>query len=131
MSKIQAKVEKIQSKESLHIVSFLSHATPLKMMSLEISQTLKKDVEVLLSVKATNVALAKNINGILSYSNQLEVTIVKIDEGELLSSVILDFFGQELESIITSDSKQRMHLEIGQKVTALIKSSDLAIESIL
>jgi len=131
MSQFLAKVEKVQSVESLHIVSFISHKTVLKMMSLEVSHILKKDTEVLLSVKATNVALAKDLSGMLSYSNQLEVKILSIDEGELLSSIMLDFFGEEIESIITTDSKNRMALEVGQNVVALIKSSDLAIERLL
>ena len=131
MSQLKAEVENIQSKESLHIVSFLSHGILLKMMSLDIPQILKEKTAVLLSVKATNIALAKNISGMLSYSNQLEVTILHIDEGELLCSIKLDFFGQELESIITTDSKIRMQLEVKQKVIALIKSSDLALERVL
>lgn len=135
MNKIQARVENIQTNQSLHIVSFISHGTLLKMMSLELPNNLKKDTEILLSVKATNVALAKNItkdiSTMLSYSNQLPVTILSIDEGELLSSLLLEFHTSKLESIITTDSKIRMKLKVGEKVTALIKSSDLAIERVL
>jgi molybdopterin-binding protein len=131
MNTITAEVQEIQSIENLNIITFFSQKQHLKMMSLELSKKLHIGSKVSLSVKATNIALAKGTIGLLSYSNQLEVIILDIDEGVLLSSIKVDFFGETLESIITTDSKKRMHLHVGESVTALIKSSDLALERIL
>jgi molybdopterin-binding protein len=87
--------------------------------------------QVTLRTKATNIAIAKELQGMLSYSNQLKVSIQAIEMGSLLCSVKLLFEDTVLESIITADSAKRMQLKVGENVTALIKSSDLAIAELL
>ncbi len=131
MNTISAEIKNIQSVADLNIITFSAQTECLKMMSLELNRTLKIGSKVSLSVKASNIALAKGTAALLSYSNQLPVTILAIDEGILLSSIEVDFFGETLESLITTDSKKRMHLKVGEHVTALIKSSDLALERLL
>ncbi|WP_200764022.1 TOBE domain-containing protein [Nitrosophilus alvini] len=80
-----------------------------------------------LGVKATNIALAKNLDGQLSISNQLTCTIEQINNGELLSSVKLRIGSHLIESIITRESSLRMNLKTGDIVVALIKASELSI----
>jgi len=100
------------------------------MISLELNEKAVVGQDVLLSTKATSVALAKNLTGQLSYSNQIPCTIESIDQGKILTTLLLksDFL---LESIITTASLTRMELQMGDKVTALIKSSDLSISEFL
>jgi len=127
MNKIQVKIEKIETDTILTIVTFVSKNHTLKMMSLELDENIREANEIILTTKATNIALAKDLSGILSHTNQLNVAIQNIEMGELLCAVELSFENSILESIITSDSAKRMHLQIGDRVTALIKSSDLSI----
>ncbi|SFV62231.1 TOBE domain protein [hydrothermal vent metagenome] len=131
MSTLRATLTNIQSVENLNIVTFASEGSTLKMMSLELHKKLKKGTEVLLSCKPTAVAIAKDITGGLSYSNQLHATIVSMEMGQLICSLELDFHGSMIESIITSDSAKRLNLQLNDNVTALIKSTDLAIGKIL
>ena len=131
MSTLRATLTNIQSVDNLNIVTFASEGSTLKMISLELNEKLKKGTEVLLSCKPTAIAIAKNITGELSYSNQLHATIIAMEMGELLCSLELDFHGSVLESIITSDSAKRLNLQIDDNVTALIKSTDLSIGKIL
>ncbi len=131
MSLINARVSAIESEDIIHIVSFLSGTNALKMMSLELPADIKIDTEVKLQVKATSVALAKNLSGTLSYSNQIKCQIESIEEGKLLSSLILTVDTLRLESIITTASLKRLSLSQGDSVTALIKSSDLSIAEVL
>ncbi len=131
MSLINARVSAIESEYIIHIVSFLSGTNALKMMSLELPADIKIDTEVKLQVKATSVALAKNLSGTLSYSNQIKCQIESIEEGKLLSSLILTVDTLRLESIITTASLKRLSLSQGDSVTALIKSSDLSIAEVL
>ena len=127
MSSFKARVTKIESEDTLHIVTFSIGNKTLKMMSLDLNASLKVESEVRLSVKATAVALGKDLGGMLSYSNQLALKIKTLKEGKLLSSVLLEDKDFTLESIITSASVRRMNLKIGEEVIALIKSSDLSI----
>ena len=131
MNQIKASVTEIQSVENLNVVTFKVNNYSLKMMSLDLSNALVVDAIVSLLFKPTTVAIAKNISGELSFSNQLNVKIISMEVGELLASLKLSFDKYTLESIITSASVKRMNLEVGESVVALIKSSDLSIGSVL
>ena len=131
MSYIRAKIINIDNELSLNIVTFQVQDTILKMISLELNEDIKLGTEVLLSCKATNIALAKNFDGKLSYSNQIPMHITSIEVGKLLCSLSLELGDLKLESIITTSSIQRMQLTVGENVTALIKSSDLSIMEII
>ncbi len=131
MNKIPAAVLEIQNVQNLTLVSFSTAAQSLKMMALELPEKVQNGSSVMLTCKATNIAIAKNSDTMLSFSNQLSVTIKNIEEGELLCSLTLVFEENILESIITADSAKRMNLQEGESVTALIKSSDLSITEVL
>ncbi len=131
MSHITAEVQEIQSVQNLNIISFTCNNAVLKMMSLDLNETIKKGSEVMLTCKPTAIAIGKNIQGQLSYANQLHVKIRSLETGELLSVLQLEFGEFVLESIITTDSQKRMQLKEGEEVIALIKSSDLSIAKIL
>ncbi len=131
MNTIRAVVNRRESCESINIVNFLADKQSLSMISLELSKEIREGVEVNLGVKSTNIALAKDFEGLLSLSNQLKVKISVLNFGVLLCSVKFEFAGDTLESIITKASAESMHLQIGDEITALIKSSDLSIIEVL
>ncbi len=131
MSNLIARVSKIQSCDSLHIVSFECNTQTLSMMSLDISDNIKVGTKVKLTAKPSHIAVAKEFHGDISYSNQLSTTIESIDNGQLLSSIKLSFFDTILESIITLNSSKRMNLKVGDKVTAFIKASELSISEVI
>jgi molybdopterin-binding protein len=101
------------------------------MMSLDLDAQIKVATKVRLVVKPSHVAIAKDFSGEVSYSNKLETTILSCENGQLLSSVKLKFFDSTLESIITLSSSKKMNLKVGDKVTALIKASELSIGEVL
>jgi len=127
LSNFIASITDIQRVHNLTLVTFNSFSEVLSMVGLELNPNLEVGSEVHLSVKATAVAIAKNFTGELSFTNQIEMSIQKIEEGQLLSSLILTKNELTIESIITSKSLKRMNLLQGEKVTVLIKSSDLSI----
>ncbi len=131
MSLIDAKISAIESEGIIHIVTFQTQENVLKMVSLELPKDLKIATEVKLQVKATSVTLAKELKGELSYSNQIKCQIESIEQGKLLSSIMLTTEKFRLESIITTTSLERLSLERGESVIALINSSDLSIAEIL
>ncbi len=131
MSLIDAKISAIESEGIIHIVTFQTQEHVLKMVSLELPKDLKIATEVKLQVKATSVSLAKDLKGELSYSNQIKCQIESIEQGKLLSSIMLTTEKFRLESIITTTSLERLSLERGESVIALINSSDLSIAEIL
>lgn len=131
MSKLIATIKKINSIDNLNIVEFEFLGTTLKMMSLDLGSNIQIGKKVRLSVKPTNISIAKNLTGEISLSNQLVAIIQNIENGKLLSSISLKISDFLLESIITVDSSKRMNLQIGDEVKILIKASNLSIEEVL
>jgi len=67
----------------------------------------------------------------ISARNVLAGTVKHIEEGAVNSEVIIELpGGSELVSIITKASVSRLGIKVGQKISAVIKSSDvmLAVE---
>jgi len=131
MSKIKAIITRIESVESLNIVTFDFYGTMLKMMSLDLSEEIEVGRKVTLAVKPSHIAIAKEFSGMVSYSNQLKATIHSCDNGKLLSSIKLRIEDVMLESIITLESVLKMDLKAGDEITAMIKASELSIVDVL
>ena len=131
MSQLVATIKKINSVDNLNIVEFDFNGLTLKMMSLDLNDDVKIGKKVELSVKPSNISIAKNLIGEISLSNQIVATIQSLENGQLLTSVILKINDTLLESIITVDSSKRMNLQIGEVVTILIKASNLSIREVL
>ena len=137
MSHLKATIEKIESVDDLNIVTFDCAGQKLQMVSLELSEEIQPKVKVKLACKPIAVALAKptmdveNFSSILSYSNQLKVQIDSIERGKLLSSILLRLGTFSLESIMGTDAVERLSLEEGDDVIALIKANELSILEVL
>jgi len=137
MSRLIATVKDIESVDDLNIVTFICNDETLKMMSLDLNDTVQIGKRVVLVCKPTSVALAKptidqkSFSGMLSYSNQIKVKISSMDVGLLLSSITLQFGDFSLESIITSASVERMNLNEKDELLALIKANELSIQEVL
>lgn len=130
MNKIPATIQNIVTEDSLSIAQLSYAGYNFRMMSLSLSD-LKLGDKVILSVKPTSVAVGKNFNGIVSYSNQYNAKIIKVDNGKLLTSLKLDFEGIIIESIITLESSKKMELKENDEVIFFIKASDLFINEVV
>ena len=131
MNRLEATVTAIECVDDITVIAFDAASMPMRMMALGLTAPLEVGSKVLLGVKASNISLAKGLKGMLSTSNQLDATIEAIKNGTLLCSVKLSIGPFLLESIITRASSERMQLQQGDTVTALIKSSELSIVEVL
>ena len=127
MNRIPATITDIKAHNGITVISFMAMGQPMRMMALEVDDTLEAGSEVVLGVKASNIALAKNPVGLMSISNRLNATIKHISNGKLLSSIKFRLGDTLIESVITLDSSHRMNLQQGDSIIALIKSSELSI----
>jgi molybdopterin-binding protein len=64
----------------------------------------------------------------LSASNQFEGTIKTMNVGQVMAEVVISVGDIEIVSLISRDSARRMELKVGDKVTALIKSTEVMVE---
>ena len=131
MNRFVAKVLDIQSKEGMNLVSFRFFSSKLTMVSLDLNENIKVGKDVLLSIKATNITLAKNFEGLLSFANKFTGKIVLIEQGEIISCISCDIGELVIEVIITTNSLKRMDLNLNEEVNLLFKATDLAILEVI
>ena len=131
MNKIEATVKDICNLDSLYIVTFEWYGAEIKMVSLDLDHQLKEGYVVILGVNFTSVAVAKHFSGELSYTNQLDAKVHDVERGELLSVVSLLYETYTLESLLLTDSVDRLKLEAGDDVTMIIKANDIFLLEVL
>jgi len=131
MKPIIAKVTQIDSVENLNIVELQTQNYILTLMSLELPYDVAIGSQLQLSIKPTHIALAKDLHGKVSHSNILPAEVIAIEEGKLLSVIKLSCNDFELESIITTKILYQMKLQKSEKVSILIKASDLFIVNVI
>jgi molybdopterin-binding protein len=63
----------------------------------------------------------------LSARNQLRGTVKSVKAGAVMAEVVVDVGGQELTSVITKGSVDRLKLAPGDRVVVVIKSTEVMI----
>jgi molybdate transport system regulatory protein len=77
--------------------------------------------------KETEVSLAKELQGKISMRNRMKCKVLKVDKGELLSMITLQFNNFTLVSAITTRSVNSLQLELGDEVDALVKANEVSL----
>lgn len=127
MNRLRATITAIEEEERLHIITFDASGIPLRMMGLELPPGIHVGSQVWLGCKPSHVIIAKDLSGEISLSNRIPATITKIQAGKLLCALLLQSPCGNFESLITQNSADRMELQEGEQVLALIKASELSI----
>ena len=63
----------------------------------------------------------------ISARNQLQGTVTGITLGTVMAEVIVDIGGQEVVAAITRSSVERLAVKQGDRVTVIIKSTEVMI----
>lgn len=90
-------------------------------------KTWRQDMQIGLLFKATEVALAKNLSGLISMRNRMPAVVTAIEHGKLLTKVTLDFDGHAISSVITTRSAHALDLDVGDRVEALVKANEMTV----
>jgi molybdopterin-binding protein len=64
----------------------------------------------------------------LSARNRLEGKVVEIEFGGVMAHVVISVGENLIESVITKRSAEEMKLKVGDKVSAVIKSTEVMLE---
>ncbi len=89
---------------------------------------LKVGDDVIAIFKSSTVLLSLDTNLNISARNQLLGKIENINIDEINSEIIIDIGNEDkIATVITTDSVKSLNLQIGTKVNAIIKSSDIMI----
>jgi molybdopterin-binding protein len=63
----------------------------------------------------------------LSARNQLVGTVKSVKKDSLMAEVVMSIGGQELVSVITASSADRLGLKVGDQVAAVVKATEVMI----
>jgi molybdate transport system regulatory protein len=80
---------------------------------------------VTLAFNETEVALARNLSGTISMRNRLPATVEAIEQGQLMSRVLLRVGSHGVSSVITTRSLLALQLHPGDAVEGLVKSNEM------
>ena len=130
MNKIIGQITAIECNRHMSLVDVAVGDDIFTATLLETSETaayLKVGSNVSLLFKETEVALAKNLSGLISLRNRISVTVRNIKRGDILSAVELDYAGTILVSVITTRAVDRLQLAIGDQAEALVKANEIAL----
>ncbi|MBC7512871.1 MAG: TOBE domain-containing protein [Herminiimonas sp.] len=84
-------------------------------------------MSVTLLFAETEVALAKNLSGLISMRNRIGADVIAIERGSILCRVVLQADGAQLVSIITTRAAHALSLACGDRVEALIKANEMRV----
>jgi molybdate transport system regulatory protein len=79
--------------------------------------------------KETEVVIGKGQEHAISLQNKLPATIVDIENGVLLSKLTLDTLAGKISAVITSDAAEKLKLQAGEEITAMIKTNEIMLSA--
>jgi molybdopterin-binding protein len=122
MNSIKAKLVGVKSLERLNLLEFKTQKNLIRVVILEMNLDLKIGSEAILYVKPTKCYLLPQK---APFENCIEVEVLKIDEGEILTSVICRFEDFEMEVVMLKD-----FVNFDQKAFLVFKASDIFISEV-
>ena len=63
----------------------------------------------------------------ISGRNQLKATVKEVKKDGIMAKVVLDYKGERIVSVITTDSVEELNIKPGDEVLALIKSTSVML----
>lgn len=130
MNKLPATIKAIQQSGTILLVDAEVGGqvfSALLIESINRPEWLEVDKLVDLIFKETEVSLAKNLQGQVSTRNRMKCRVLKVDKGELLSMITLQFNGFTIASAITTRAVNALQLKVGDEVDALVKANEVSL----
>lgn len=130
MNKLQGTITAIECNRYMSLADVAVGGEVFSATLLETPETadyLKVGNPVTLLFKETEVALAKNLSGLISLRNRFAVKVQGIERGDILTAIKLDYPGGTLTSIITTRAVERLQLALGDELEALVKANEIAL----
>ncbi len=131
MNLLNAKILNTESRGNISLVNCNVNNHILQAMVIGNESTmeyLSNNNQIELLINETEITIAKDLTGSISIANQFLCEIISIQKGYLFSRIKLNFEGQELYSLLTTDVCLKLNLEKGDIVTALIKANEIFLK---
>lgn len=133
MNTLSGKIIDIQVCESISLIKIQCGDSVLSSIIIETPSTvsyLREGNSINVLFKETEVIIAKKGKHEISLQNQLPCIIENIKKGQLLSRIIIKFNNDEIRSIITSNAVNKLELEEGMEIIAMIKTNEIMLSEL-
>ena len=133
MNKLIGKIVLIESTQHMSMVDIDVQGDVFSSIVLETPASasyLKQGNSVQMLFKETEVSIGKNLTGLISLRNRFKGTIRRIERSEILSKIHLNYKSQEIVSIISTRSVQKLGLIDGDEVEWLVKTNEVSLCSL-
>lgn len=130
MNVLQGEIASIKTNGSLSLVTVHVGTVFFNTIIIETPDTapyLKQGNHIKMIFKETEVIVGKGIEHPISIQNKAIGKILNIKKGKLLSTLTIDSTVGHLTAIITSDASDQLQLQIGEKITAMIKTTEIML----
>ncbi len=128
MNKIKAVVKSIETVDGITKIVSNFGASSIKAITLEPPSAIQIGHEAFFIFKETEVGIAKNLSGLVSFSNIFDGKIVSLEIGKILSKAIVAVGDEKIGSIITTDAAKRLNLAVSDSVKAFVKATEVSLE---
>lgn len=130
MNRLSGQIAAVETAGSIAIVDV--DALGLRLTATLIGATLDVShwtggMPVTLLFAETEVALAKNLSGLISMRNRIGATVTAIERGSILCRIVLQADGAQIVSVITTRASHALSLACGDRVEALIKANAMHV----
>lgn len=130
MNKLEGVITQITSSGNISLVDVTAHGVPLSAIIIgteENTSYLKVGRSIFVLFKESEVSVGRDLNGRISLRNCLEGPVIKLQKGVIFSKITIDFKGIPVVSLITTRSSEKLKIEIGDVITAFIKSNEVIL----
>ena len=129
MNRLKCTVTSVSNSDMLTKLDMLCDDVALTAFAIDLDSICKYD-EVVVLFKESEVSIAKNFVGEISLQNRFTCKVEDIQKGNLLAQLRLSFFSHHIDSIISMKAVQNMDLQVGDNVTAFVKSTEMIVTDI-
>ena len=130
MNSLPGKITDISSEGGISLIKIDVQNTEFKSIVVETPQTsgyLKRGRHIKLLFKETEVIIAHPEVHHLSLQNKMLCEILSINNGKLLSELLLAFGEFRITAIITSHAVDQLDLQTGNEVLAFVKTNEVML----
>ena len=130
MNKLRGVVSEIQSSDNMSMIVVEvngDHFSAFVLGGKNSPDEYRKGDGVTLLFKETEVGIAKNLKGLISFRNRFVGEIKRVDKGPILTRVKFCYKHHPIESIISTQSACAMDLKEKDEIEWLVKTNEMTL----
>lgn len=129
MNKLPAVIKRIERSDALYLLEVEAGGVGFTLLLFDLKPMFIVGTRVNILFKESEVAVAVDLIGELSLANRLAARVSAVKCGPILTHLTLTCAAGEMGSLITTRALERLRLQVGGAVTALIKASEISLEA--